>query len=250
MSRGLVIAAVLLAGGVASSAPRSFPTAAWDALLKKHVDDEGRVSYASIDRAAVDALVVALAGSGPRSHPELYKTRQDQLAYYLNGYNLAVWQNVLNRLPKMKSVDDEKVSFFGTTQFSFGGEELSLQRLENDVIRKRFADARVHMALNCASGGCPKLPRYAFQAAKLDEQLAAEARRFCNEKRNVDFDPTTKTVKLSKIFDWYKDDFGKAPEKVLAWINQYRPDAAKLPSDAKITYLEYDWHLNDPSLKR
>ena len=214
------------------------------------VDGEGRVDYARIDRAALEQLYAALAASSPKSHPDLYKTKHAKLAYYVNGYNLAVWKNVLQRLPKLKSVDDEKVSFFGLTKFSFGGEELSLHTLENDVVRKQFGDARVHMALNCASGGCPRLPRHAFTAEKLEEQLSAEARLFCNEKRNVDYDPAAKTVKLSKIFDWYKDDFGKEPAKVIAWINNYRAPDAKLPEDAKIEYVDYDWTLNDVHLVR
>jgi hypothetical protein len=232
------------------AAPKPFPTDAWDALLKKVVDAEGRVDYAKIDKAALDALFAALAASSPKSNPDLYKSKSDKLAYWINGYNVAVWKNVLSRLPKLKSVDDEKVSFFGLTKFSFGGLELSLHALENDVVRKEFGDARVHMALNCASGGCPKLPNYAFTGAKLEQQLSNEARRFCNEKRNVDYDPAQKTVKLSKIFDWYKDDFGKAPDKVITWINNYRAADAKIPTDAKISYVDYDWHLNDPSLKR
>jgi hypothetical protein len=232
------------------AAPKPFPVAAWDAMLKKHVDAEGRVDYAKIDRGALDTLYAALAASGPKSHPDLYKTKPAKLAYYINGYNLAVWKNVLQRLPKMKSVDDEKVSFFGLTKFAFGGEELSLHSLENDVVRKQFGDARVHMALNCASGGCPRLPRHAFTADKLDEQLSAEAKLFCNEKRNVDYDAAAKTVKLSRIFDWYKDDFGKEPGKIIAWINNYRDAAGKIAPDAKISHVDYDWHLNDPSLKR
>jgi hypothetical protein len=232
------------------AAPKPFPTEAWDALLKKVVDGEGRVDYAKIDKAALEALFAALAASSPKSHPDLYKTKHDKLAYWINGYNVAVWKNVLSRLPKLKSVDDEKVSFFGLTKFSFGGTELSLHTLEADVVRKEFGDARVHMALNCASGGCPKLPSYAFSGPKLEQQLSNEARRFCNEKRNVDYDPAQKAVKLSKIFDWYKDDFGKSSDKVIAWINHYRADDAKIPTDAKISYVDYDWHLNDPSLKR
>ena len=102
------------------------------------------------------------------------------------------------------------------------------------------------MALNCASGGCPQLPNYAFTPAKVDEQLSAEARKFCNEKRNVDFDAATKEVKLSHIFDWYKEDFGKEPAKVLEWINNYRTD--KIPTDAKLKYVDYDWTLNDVSI--
>ena len=83
---------------------------------------------------------------------------------------------------------------------------------------------------------------------KLDEQLDKEAKKFVAEKRNVDLDPATKKLKLSHIFDWYKDDFGKADDKVIAWINNHRAADAKLPTDAKIEYVDYDWTLNDVNL--
>jgi hypothetical protein len=223
-----------------------FPYAQWNALLAKYVDDKGRVDYNAIDRGAFDKVFAAVAASSPKKNPDKYPSKDAQKAYYLDAYNVLAWKNVLNRLPKLKNVGSEKVSFFYITKFVVGGDEMNLYDLENKIVRPTFKDARVHFALNCASGGCPQLPQDAFTPAKVDEQLSREAKKFCNEKRNVDFDATTKKLKLSHIFDWYKDDFGKEPAKVIAWINQYRSD--KLPADAKIEYVDYDWTLNDQHL--
>jgi len=231
--RLVAFVAALTFASIASAAP--FPFAQWDALLKKHVDPKGRVDYAAVDRATVDKLVAAVATFSP-------KRNADDKAFYLDAYNVLVWKSVLDRLPKLKSVLADKDSFFYTTRFVVAGEQLSLDELENKIVRPRFKDPRVHFALNCASAGCPELPREAFTPDKVDTQLSREAKKFCNEKRNVDFDPATKTLKLSHIFDWYKDDFGKEPAKVIAWINQWRAD--KLPTDAKIEYVDYDWTLN------
>ena len=228
-----------------------FPYAEWDALLKKYVDDQGRVDYAAVNRdgrAAFDKVFAAVAASSPKKTPDKYPTKNAQKAYYINAYNVLAWKNVLNRLPKLKNVNSDKVSFFYFTKFVVGGDEMNLYDLENKIVRPTFKDARVHFALNCASGGCPQLPRDAFTPAKVDEQLSREAKKFCNEQRNVDFDAATKKLKLSHIFDWYKDDFGKEPAKVIAWINQYRAADAKLPTDAKIEYVDYDWTLNDQHL--
>jgi hypothetical protein len=231
------------------AAPAAFPYGEWDALLKKYVDTKGRVDYNALkanDQARLDKLFAAVAATGPKTHPEEFKSKPAREAYYLDAYNILVWKNVLNRLgPKFTNVDKEKASFFFFTKFIVDGKELNLKDLEGDVIRPQFKDGRVHMALNCASGGCPQLPQYAFTPAKVDAQLSDEARVFCNEKRNVDYDPAKKKVKLSRIFDWYKEDFGKDPLKVLEWINHYRADNAKLPLDAKMEYVDYDWTLND-----
>ncbi len=231
-----------------AAAPPTFPYAQWTALLEKYVDDKGRVDYNAIDKAAFEKVFAAVAKSSPKKDPDKYPTKEAQKAYYLNAYNVLAWKDVLGRLPKLKNVDAEKVSFFYFTKFPVGGEELNLYDLENKIVRPQFKDARVHFALNCASGGCPMLPREAFTPQKVDEQLTREAKKFCNEKRNVDFDAATKKLKLSHIFDWYKDDFGKEPAKVIAWINNYRAADAKLPLDAKIEYVDYDWTLNDQHL--
>jgi hypothetical protein len=231
-----------------AAAPVPFPYAAWDALLEKYVDGKGRVDYNAIDRGAFEKVFAAVAASSPKKNPDKYPTKNAQKAYYIDAYNVIVWKNVLNRLPKLKNVNDDKYSFFYFTKFIVGGDELNLYDLENKIVRPQFKDARVHFALNCASGGCPQLPPEAFTPQKVDAQLSREARKFCNEKRNVDFDPATKKLKLSHIFDWYKDDFGKEPAKVIAWINNYRAPDAKLPADAKIEYVDYDWTLNDVHL--
>ncbi|HEY1584138.1 MAG TPA: DUF547 domain-containing protein [Polyangia bacterium] len=225
-----------------------FPYSDWDALLKEYVDGKGRVDYNAIDRAAFDKVFAAVAASSPKKTPDKYPSQDAQKAFYLNAYNVLAWKDVLSRLPKLKNVNDSKLSFFYITKFVVGGDDMNLYDLENKIVRPQFKDARMHFALNCASGGCPQLPAEAFTPAKVDEQLSREARKFCNEKRNVDFDAATKKLKLSHIFDWYKDDFGKEPAKVIAWINHYRSEGAQLPADGKIEYVDYDWTLNDQHL--
>jgi hypothetical protein len=227
------------------------PVAEYDALLKRYVDDQGRVDYAALkskDADTVEKLYAVIAATGPDKTPELYPGRPAALAYYLSAYNLLVWKNVLDSLPKLKQVDEGLYRFFRNPDFMVDGKEADLDDLEKKIIRKRFKDGRIHFALNCASGGCPKLPRTAFTAAAVDQQLDAEARRFCNEPRNVRFDPAAKTVTLSMIFKWYKDDFGGADAAVLGFINKYRAADQQLPAGTQLKYVDYDWHLNDLSL--
>ena len=252
MWSGVACANVLKADEAAvKAAPAELPFAEWDGLLHKYVDDKGRVDYNALHNSADDmkkfeALFAAVAASGPKSHPDQYKGKNAQKAYYLDAYNICVWKNVLTRLgPKFNNVDKEKASFFFFTKFVVDGKEINLKDLESDVVRPTFKDGRVHMALNCASGGCPMLPRYAFSPSKVEEQLSAEAKKFTNEKRNVDWDKAANKVKLSHIFDWYKEDFGKEPAKVIDWINHYRAEADRIAPDAKIEYVDYDWTLND-----
>jgi hypothetical protein len=251
----LLLAATACAGTIKPQGQGAvpFPFEEWDALLQKYVDGQGRVDYGrlqsdSADMAKLEHVFATVAPSSPASQPDRYPTRQAKEAYYLDAYNVCVWKNVLTRLPKLKNVDSVKASFFYFTKFDIGGKTMNLVDLEKDVVRKQFKDGRVHFALNCASGGCPQLPPHAFMPKTLDAQLDAEARKFVSEKRNVDFEPATRKLKLSHIFDWYKEDFGKDPDKVIAWINHYRAPGAQLPTDAKIEYVDYDWTLNDVHL--
>jgi hypothetical protein len=226
-----------------------FDFALWDQLLHKYVDTQGRVDYARLrasteDMAKLDRLYAQVG----RHKLDALPGKKAQLAFLINAYNVCVWKNVTMR-PPFKALDSqsEQNDFFNTTEFLIAGRELSLNQLETDWIRERFKDPRIHMAVNCASGGCPQLPNEAFTPAKLERQLEREARKFCNEARNVTYDPATKTAQLSHIFEWYAKDFGGKP---IGFINKYRAAGQKLPADAKIVYVDYDWRLNDTQLPR
>jgi hypothetical protein len=251
---GITLAAAAHAGTLAPKVPAppgAFPFEEYDALLKKYVDDQGRVDYDALkrnDAATVEKLYAIVAATGPDKTPDLYKGKNAALAYYLSAYNVLVWKNVIDNIPKLKQVDQSLYSFFRNPEFQVNGKEVDLDDLEKKVIRARFKDGRVHFALNCASGGCPKLPMEAFTPAKVNAQLEREAKRFCNEARNVSYDPASKRVKLSMIFKWYKDDFGGDDAAVITFINKYRAKDAQIPTDAKIDHVDYDWRMNNKSL--
>ena len=204
------------------------------------VDDQGRVDYQklSADRSALDRFVATIAVVGPTTRPELFPNRGDKLAYYINAYNALTLFNVINRLPKMKSVHDDSKDFFYFTTFQLDGSSISLYKLENDIVRPEFEEPRVHFALNCASAGCPRLPSAPFLPGTLEAQLARETTRFLHETRNVRLDDGQ--VALSQIFEWYAEDFKPTP---LAWIQAQATDLG-LPADAKVTHTPYDWALN------
>jgi hypothetical protein len=132
-----------------------------------------------------------------------------------------------------------------------GGRRTSLKELEDEVIRAGFQDPRVHAALNCASLGCPRLPRRAFEPATLDAELDGEMRRFLGETRNCAVDAGKRSVTLSKIFEWFAEDFlayerrqGNASPSILDYVNRYRPPGAEIPRDFAVSYFDYDKRIN------
>lgn len=230
-----------------------------DPLLRKHVDKDGMVKYAAIrqDPSTIDKYIDVMGKVSPLTHPKLFPSKEDRLAYWINGYNAAVIKNVL-RFPSWKNLDSlaRKAGFFAFTKFSYGGKTFNLRDLENAYIRPTFQEPRIHFALNCASFGCPKLPAEAFVGSKLNAQLDRETKRFFAEKRNVRVEASTKTIYLSSILKWYRVDFtsylkaknitSKASDAILTYINLYRAKEAQLPLQGhNIKYVNYDWRIND-----
>jgi hypothetical protein len=212
----------------------------WGQVLERHVDDQGLVDYVGLaaDRDSLDRFLARIAVVGPRTRADLFPTREDRLAYTINAYNACVIAEVLERWP-LASVEDVKLDFFWLTRYPIDGEAISLYDLENDGIRAVFREPRVHFALNCASLGCPKLPREPFLGSRLEEQLARETARFLREERNVER-ASGNVLVLSQIFEWYDEDFSPSP---LAWLRAQAPDL-DLPTTATVRFRPWDWRIN------
>ncbi len=229
----------------------TFPHEALGRVLAEFADSDGRLAYAELKRRPDDleAYYRLAAAYSPDSHPDLFPTEADRLAYWLNAYNAAAIKIVLDHYP-VESVRDVGLlplaGFFYFRRPIFGGRAVSLYRLENDIVRPRFGDPRVHFALNCASRGCPRLPREPFDPARLNEQLDREARRFMAEERNLQIDHEARTVTLSSVFDWHRSDF---PADLLQYAALYLPEdrgeALAAAADYEVEYRPYDWRLND-----
>jgi len=215
-----------------------FPHEVFDGVLKRVVNENGQVDYKSLhaDRLDLEKYIYALQTHSPHSNPELFPSDADKLAYWINAYNAIVLYSVTEQ-PKLKSVIDDKFNFFGFTEHTLGKAGVSLHKLENEIVRKEFNEPRIHMALNCASGGCPELPAEAFTPGKLEEQLTREATEFCKHPQKVRMNG--EVAEVSEIFKFYEADFPEGPVKFcIKWGND------QLKPEAKWTYIPYDWSMN------
>jgi hypothetical protein len=277
----IAIAPLLLAACSTTIAPADLATTAPDStfshklldqVLDTHVDDSGRVNYALLKAQpeTLDRYYVLVARYSPDSHPELFPDEASRLAYWINAYNGAVLKAVITNYP-ITSVSDvsgpplsglvsDQIGFFYFQELVFGGAKLNLYDLEHEIIRKRFPDPRIHFAINCASGGCPRLPSSAFRAADLEGALDREARRFVNEARNLRVDDEARVIHLSSIFDWYRQDFlselGRSHPEIadadlLDYARLYLVQETRDTLDRaeaagyQIRVIPYDWRLND-----
>ena len=237
---GLLAIGIVVASAMTSAAQSADWVAEYGRLLGKYATPGG-VRYAAwkanaADKQALDQVVNAIAAQNVSSLGQ-----KEQLAFYLNAYNAWIVHEVLEKYPT-KSVKDALFTFFTGKRIKVAGEEMSFNRLEKDIIIPRFKEPRIHVALNCASQSCPPLLGEPFRADKLDAQLERLAKGFVNSERGVRLSADNKSVALSKIFDWYKNDFA-AGGGAVAFVNKRR--TPPLPDDIKVTYQDYDWSLND-----
>lgn len=204
----------------------------WTSLLKKYVAPSGFVDYKGFltNKKKLEAYLAMLSKQIPSDKWSI----QEQLAYYINSYNAHTVNLILENYP-VKSIKDINKPW-NIDIVNIGDKEISLGDLEHSILRK-MNEPRIHFAINCASGSCPKLLNEAFTADRLDDQLNTVTKEFINSKNNT---IGKERLELSKIFKWYKGDFMDGD--LVTYINQYTN--VTIDSKAKINYKEYDWNLN------
>ncbi len=192
------------------------------------------------DAAALGCYVDQLAILDPAEWPA-----DDALAYWINLYNAVTLRLILDNYP-LDSIKDlggfMKKSPWKRELVTVGEQDLTLNNIENDIIRPGFGDPRIHFALNCASVGCPPLNHEAFVPDRISEQLDAACKLAMNHDQWVRV--TGNKLELTKIFDWYGEDFTADGGSVLDFIKRYR--TGSWPADEpKISFMSYDWSLNE-----
>lgn len=227
----------------------------WHKLVSTYVkpspDGVNRVDYATfktVSHAALKAYIGKLQAVAPET-----LDRPEQFAFWANLYNAKTIDAVLDKYP-VKSIKD--VSLGGGLKslvsggpwqakiMKVGGVELSLDDIENQIMRPTFKDPRVHYSVNCASFGCPNLPNRAFTGATLEVMLEEGAKAYVNNPRGISIEAGK--AKASSIYSWFQADFGGSDKAVLDHMRKYAsPELkAKLDSVTTIASYDYDWSLN------
>jgi len=224
--------------GVAQSALPDH--SAWSDITKANVDEAGKVNYDSMkaDISMIDSYLEHLKNTPPTDK----WSKDEKLAYWLNLYNAATVHLIASNYPT-KSIKELKEGNPWDDKFVKSGSEVySLNDIENKIIRPEFKDPRIHGALNCGANSCPKLRNEAFVPSKLEFQLNEQTTIWINNELKNKTSPNE--VEVSKIFEWYKDDF-KSEGGVIPFIQKYSTKKFVIHPKAKIKFLEYDWKLND-----
>jgi uncharacterized membrane protein YdjX (TVP38/TMEM64 family) len=228
---------------------------AYARLLKAHVSP-GTVSgikVALVDYRAVkaDPAYAQALSALAESRPDALASDAERIAFWVNAYNLAAIKAVLDQYPT-KSIRDggsllspiwkKKVATVARTVYS-------LDDIEHGILRKAFREPRVHFAIVCASLSCPDLRAEPYDPARLDAQLDQQVAAFLsNVTKGFQPGADGKTARASSIFKWFAGDFSVSGG-VAAFIRaKSSPDVATrlgALTDAGLSYLDYDWSLND-----
>lgn len=271
--RVLCLACLTLMPRAAAEA-QSFDHSTYDTLLALYVQDS-RVDYAAL-RAGREILdrylsqVAAVTADEFEGWPE-----GEQIAYLINAYNAYTIETVVDHYPikggnlikrYLRGFPESSIRHIGGVfdgiEHRVAGEALTLDDIEHGRLRVNYNEPRIHFALVCAAVSCPPLRQEAYTGERLDEQLADQGRRFLNDPRANRFDLEGRVIHLSKIFDWYGEDFRqyaaetgyRHDEKVngvLNFVKRYLLDRTVRfveTGEYDVKFQKYDWTLNDQAI--
>jgi hypothetical protein len=201
-----------------------------DSFLKKYVSNN-KVNYAAIktNPNELDELLKIVANY------DLAKDEDSNKAFLINAYNLLVIKGITVKFPVKSPLDI--AGFFDKNLYTVASKKVTLNDIENKMLRAKYNDARLHFVLVCGAIGCPPIIPEAYLPetldAKLDQQtnMALNNPNFIKVKHNK--------IQISQLFEWYKADF---KNKEIDFINSFRE--TKLNPKSKFTYYPYDWNLN------
>ncbi len=207
---------------------------AFNSLLKSYVSSSGKVNYSGVK--SNKELLTQATQYFEENPPQSSWSKNQKLAYWINAYNLYTIELIVDNYP-VKSIKNIAGGKPWDKKFiKLAGRNLSLNDIENGIIRKDFNEPRIHFAVNCASISCPKLLNKAYTASNLNSLLESQTKRFINDNSMNSI--TATNPQISNIFDWYKVDFGN----VISFLNKY--SNTQIESSAKISYKDYNWNLN------
>lgn len=241
--------------------PTAFAHDDFTRVLAAHVDTAGLVDYAGLKQTrALDGYLARLAATDPDSLGET-----DRLAFWLNAYNAHALKLIVDNYPVSSilhltpyRLPGLPLTIPGTSNDPFalgvarvGGKLMSLNDIEHGVVRKDFREPRVHAALVCAAMSCPPLRREAYEGGRLSVQLEDQMRTWLRDPRKNRIPDGAETIRVSKIFDWFKGDFGGTDATVQAALAPYFEGdvRARLERGAyAVDHVGYRWGLNDVRL--
>jgi hypothetical protein len=204
----------------------------FNTLLTNYVAN-GKVNYKGFkgEQSKLQAYISDLTSNAPADD----WNRNEKLAYWMNLYNAATINLILDNYPVASIMDLDGGKPWDVKRVTIDGQQYSLNDIEHTIIRPRFKDARIHFAVNCAAKSCPPISSTAFTGDNVNAELDRITKKFINSSANK---ISANSISISKIFEWYAEDFGD----IVEYINSF--SSTKVSAGANVNYIDYDWSLN------
>jgi hypothetical protein len=219
----------------------------WNTLLARYVDDSGRVAYHDLqakDRATFEIYLDVLAQAQIENMNE-----SEEKAFWINAYNAVIVSGVLQGYTAEGLLGRKRLFSWFTARVA--GKDRTPDEIEHQILRKKFHDPRIHFTIVCASTSCPKLRREAYMPERLETQLDDATQTFLNDPTRNQID--ARGVALSRIFDWFAEDFQTNAGSVVEFVRRFVSEEKKTRlnlKDSDLRYLDYNWTLNAQDRQR
>ncbi len=221
----------------------------WNELLLRYVNDRSFINYKEWKNKPEDLdkleRLVEFFDAAP---VDLESKDASTLTFLINAYNAFVIHIILKHYP-VDSVQGIP-KFFTRKDCRLAGKNFALNEIETMI--RQYGDARTHATLSGGSKSAPPIKIDGFSADRLDNQLNEQMQTWLSNRNLNDFDCSDKKLSVSKIFLWYKRDFGKDDRSMIDFLKKFRPDGEwrnKIESgDCRMDFMEFDGSLNDTSV--
>ncbi|MBG7612599.1 DUF547 domain-containing protein [Polaribacter sp. BAL334] len=206
-------------------------------FLKQHVDHH-KVAYSVIqkNKTELEILIQQIATTDLTNENE-----ESKKAFFINAYNLIMIKSIVEKYPVKSPLDISGV--FDKNQHEIAGMKLTLNDLENKMLRAKYNDARIHFVLVCGANGCPPITNFAYVPEKLENQLNEQTKAAINNPSFIKINTSSKKISVSQIFEWYKDDFITKNSSLITFLNAYL--SSPIDEKYRLSYYNYDWSLNE-----
>lgn len=217
----------------------------WDHILRvyiqKDINNINRIDYCRLKKegkAGLEKYIEALNGTSI----SLY-SRNEQKAFWINLYNALTVKIITTHYPVNSIL--EIPSAWNKKLAKVEGIDLSLNDIQNKILRPIWRDSLIHYSINQGAVSSPNLLRIAYTGRNTRQLIELAAHNYINKYNAARI--IKGSLVVSKIYSWFKEDFGGTDQSVISHLKIYAESELlkTLKEKNSIKNYEFDWSLND-----
>jgi hypothetical protein len=210
-------------------------------------------AFEGADNAANREMLKAMRQSLeqiPAAAPLKLFSRDEQLAYWLNLYNITLLDQIVGTYPKrnLKKLLTGKDSLLAQKVLNVAGVPLSLDDIQHTILRQNYdANKLVLYGLYQGHIGSPNIRKQAYTGQRIWYQLEDNAKDFVNSNRGTEGEEGDKVFKVSSFYarsaDYFPDFEPDLRAHLFAFLEG--PEAQSLKAASKLDADIDDWTVTD-----